>query len=76
MTFRKSAVAAAIVAAAALGMSMTAANAHGKKHHHHRLHGPSMIILSTSVDPCIKWYHLYLKTGRIGHLHTYRVCSR
>lgn len=88
MTFTKSAAVAAIAAAAALGMSMTAANA-GKKmhlhgfgphHHHHHykpyVHGGGLIILSTSVSPCQKWWNRYLRTGNKAYLHTYRVCMR
>lgn len=87
MKFMKSAAVAAIVASAALGASMTAANA-GKKmhlhgfgphHHHYKPHfhgGGGLIILSTSVSPCQKWWHRYLRTGNKVYLHTYRACMR
>jgi hypothetical protein len=90
MTFMKSAAVAAIVAAAALGASLTAANAHGKKlhlhgfgshHNHHHFHKPrfrsgGLIILSTSVSPCQKWWNRYVRTGHKAFLHRYRVCMR
>jgi hypothetical protein len=80
MTFMRSAALAAIVAAAALGTGLTAANAHGKKHHHpHHLfhsHSHGLIVLGTSVDPCIKWYHRYLRTGHKAFLYRYHACMR
>jgi UDP-N-acetylmuramyl pentapeptide synthase len=81
MTFMRSAALAAIMAAAALGTSLTAANAHGKKHHHHphhlfHSHSHGLIVLGTSVDPCIKWYHRYLRTGHKAFLYRYHACMR
>jgi hypothetical protein len=87
LTFTKTAAIAAIVAAVALGTSMTAANAHGKKHHHHGLghhhhykphfHGTGgLIILSTSVSPCSKWLRRYKRSGYKPYLYRYHACIR
>lgn len=86
MTFMKSAAVAAIVAAAALGSGMTAASAHGKKlhlhgfghHHHHKphFHSGGLIILSTTISPCQKWWNRYVRTGHKPFLYRYHACMR
>lgn len=85
MTFTKAAAVAAFVAAAALTSGMTAAGAHGKKLHLHGIHGHNqpfhthghgLTILSTSVSPCAKWWHRYLRTGNKTYLYSYQICMR
>jgi hypothetical protein len=75
MTFTKTAAVAALVAAAALGTSMTAANAHGKKHNHlfgHHHHG---LIVIGQTDYCKHWLRKFKKTGNDYFLDRYYACK-
>lgn len=76
MTFTKTAAVAALVAAAALGSSMTAANAHGKKHNHlfghHHHHG---LIVIGQPDYCKHWLRKYKRTGYDYFLDRYYACK-
>lgn len=76
MTFKKTAAIAACVAAAALGTGMTAANAHGKKHHH-LFHGQShgLIVLGSPDYGCKHWLRKYKKTGNPFFLDRYYACK-
>ncbi|WP_072391933.1 hypothetical protein [Hyphomicrobium sp. CS1GBMeth3] len=83
MTFMKSAAVAAIVATAALGTTMSAAEAgkkhlHGvHKHHHHKFHhhfyGPKIVIGSSDYG-CKHWLYRYKKTGKKYFLNRYYAC--
>lgn len=77
MTFKKTAVLAALVAAAALGTTMTAANAHGKKHHNHLFHGHShgLIVIGSPDYGCKHWLRKYKKTGNPFFLDRYYACK-
>lgn len=79
MSFTKTAVATALVVAAAFSGSMTAANAHGKKHFHphhfhHRFHSP-VIIIGTPAYSCNHWLKHYHATGKKVFLKKYYACK-
>jgi len=78
MTFTKTAAVATLAIAAAIGSTMTTAQA-GKKHHHHlfhkKHHGPVLIIGSHDDDyGCKHWLRLYKKTGKQRFLNRYYAC--
>jgi hypothetical protein len=83
MSFMKTAAVAALVAAAGLGASMTAANAHGKKHlgfkpHFHNYgygSGGAIVIGSPGYGySCKHWLKKYKWTGNPYFLNRYYAC--
>ncbi|WBT36621.1 hypothetical protein [Hyphomicrobium sp. DMF-1] len=79
MSFTKNAAVAALVVASALTSTMTAANAHGKKHwgfhHHHRYYGGPVIVIGTPDYGCRHWLKRYHATGKKFFLKKYYACK-
>lgn len=79
MSYLKTAAVAALVAAGALGVGMTAANAGGKHHngkHFHGFHRHGTIVIGTPGYGygCNYWLRKYKRTGNPFFLNRYYAC--
>jgi glutamine synthetase len=76
MSFTKSAGVATLVAATALGSSMTAANA-GSNKAGYFIGGAiatALVLTAVKADECNKWKRLYKRTGNEKYLDRYYAC--
>jgi hypothetical protein len=84
MSYLKTAAVAALVAASAIGVSMTSANAGGKHHngkhfsgkHHHGFHRHGGFVIGTPGYGygCNYWLRKYKRTGNPFFLNRYYAC--